>query len=162
MSLALAINISSTSIFNFLATVFSAIVGFCSSTVGALTTFGVGIMKFIGSKLDTTRLTEASKCISKLFSNYKTLGWFGEIFLSHGILVYLAFALAIVVAIVLNKTKVGLFLRSVGESPQTADAQGINVSLYKYVSTLIGSAIAGLGGLYYVMDRSGGTTFVED
>ena len=126
-----------------------------------LTTFGVGIMKFIGSKLDTTRLTEASKCISKLFSNYKALGWFGEIFLSHGILVYLAFAIAIIVAIVLNKTKVGLFLRSVGESPQTADAQGINVSLYKYVSTLIGSAIAGLGGLYYVMDRSGGTTFVE-
>ena len=54
-----------------------------------------------------------------------------------------------------------MFLRSIGESPQTADAQGINVTLYKYVAILVGSGIAGLGGLYYVMDRSGGTTFVE-
>ena len=127
----------------------------------ALTTFGVGCMKFIGSNIDQSNLTLASRSISKLFSNYDKLGWFGEIFLSHGILVYIAFALAILISIFLNKSRKGLFLRSIGESPQTADAQGINVTLYKYLAILIGSGIAGIGGLYYVMDRSSGTTFVE-
>ena len=129
----------------------------------ALTTFGVGMMKFIGSNINQKNLTTASRSISKLFNLefYEKLGWFGEIFLSHGILVYIAILIAILTTIFLNKTRKGLFLRSIGESPQTADAQGINVSLYKYLAILIGSGIAGLGGLYYVMDRSGGTTFVE-
>lgn len=127
----------------------------------ALTTFGVGLMKFIGSNIDQSNLTTASRSISKLFTGYEKLGWFGEIFLSHGILVYLAIIISILTTIFLNKTRKGLFLRSIGESPQTADAQGINVTLYKYLAILIGSGIAGIGGLYYVMDRSGGTTFVE-
>lgn len=127
----------------------------------ALTTFGVGCMKFIGSNIDQSNLTTASRSISKLFVNYDKLGWFGEIFLSHGILVYLSIIIAVLVTLFLNKTRRGLFLRSIGESPQTADAQGINVTLYKYMAILIGSGIAGLGGLYYVMDRTGGTTFVE-
>ena len=118
-------------------------------------------MKFIGSNIDQSNLTTASRSISKLFTNYDKLGWFGEIFLSHGILVYLGIIIAVAATIFLNKTRKGLFLRSIGESPQTADAQGINVSLYKYMAILIGSGIAGLGGLYYVMDRSGGSTFVE-
>ena len=126
-----------------------------------LTTFGVGFMKFIGSSMDQSLLTRASRSIKTLFTFYEDLGVFGQLFFSYGFLVYLAFILAITLHFVLKKTKVGLFLRSVGESPQTADAQGINVTVYKYSAILIGSAIAGLGGLYYVMDRSGGTTFVE-
>ena len=43
-----------------------------------------------------------------------------------------------------------------GESPNTADAAGINVSRYKYVATCSGAMIAGLGGLYYVMDYTKG------
>ncbi len=127
----------------------------------ALTTFGVGFMKFVGSKINQVNLTVASRSISKLFVGYERLGWFGKIFLSHGFLVYLAIIIAVLLSIFLNNTRKGLFLRSIGESPQTADTQGINVSLYKYIAILIGSGIAGLGGLYYVLDRSGGTTFVE-
>ena len=127
----------------------------------ALTTFGVGLMKFIGYKVDQSNLTTASRSISKLFVGFEKLGWFGEIFLSHGFLVYFSIIIAVLATLFLNKTRKGLFLRSIGESPQTADAQGINVTRYKYLAILIGSGIAGLGGLYYVMDRSGGTTFVE-
>lgn len=47
-----------------------------------------------------------------------------------------------------EKTRRGLNLRAVGESPATADAAGINVSKYKYIATVTGAAIAGLGGLY--------------
>ena len=126
-----------------------------------LTTFGVGLMRFFGSNMNHDNFTTASKAIKKLFVNYDKLGWFGEVFLSYGFLVYLAFILAIFTGIFIKYTKTGLFLRAVGESPKTADAQGINVTAYKYLAILIGSGIAGLGGLYYVMDRSGGTTFVE-
>ena len=56
----------------------------------------------------------------------------------------------------LKNTKLGLHLRSVGEDPATADAAGINVGRYKYCATCIGSVIAGLGGLYYVMDYANG------
>ena len=55
----------------------------------------------------------------------------------------------------LFRTKVGLHLRSVGENPATADAVGINVTMYKYVATGIGSGIAALGGLFYIMDYAG-------
>ena len=84
------------------------------------------------------------------------LGSFGEIFLSHGVLVYLAIVIALVTTYILNHTRVGLHLRAVGENPATADAAGINVSRYRYVATCIGCGIAGLGGLSFVMDYLNG------
>jgi len=57
----------------------------------------------------------------------------------------------------LRKTRKGLNLRAVGENPATADAAGISVTKNKYLSTCIGAAITGLGGLYYVMDYIKGT-----
>ena len=71
-------------------------------------------------------------------------------------LVYLAIAIAVVAQIVLNKTRVGLHLRAVGENPATADAAGINVTLYKYLATCIGCGISGIGGLFCIMDYMGG------
>ena len=50
----------------------------------------------------------------------------------------------------------GLHLRAVGENPATADAAGIDVSKSKYLATSIGSVIAGIGGLFYVMDYANG------
>ncbi len=73
----------------------------------------------------------------------------------NGVMVYLAIVIAIVCSIVLSRTRVGLHLRAVGENPATADAVGINVTAYKYIATCIGSGIAALGGLFYIMDYSG-------
>jgi len=70
-------------------------------------------------------------------------------------MLFLAVVIAVVSSYVLKHTKVGLHLRAVGENPATADAVGINVTRYKYVTTCIGSGIAGLGGLYYIMNYSG-------
>ena len=70
---------------------------------------------------------------------------------------YLALIITFVLAYFLKKTRKGLNLRAVGENPATADAAGINVEKYKYISTIIGGMISGLGGLYFVMDFSGGT-----
>lgn len=119
----------------------------------ALTTFGAGFTQFImDNSVKRDNFPVASTFIAKSLPFAKNLGAFGEIFLSHGLLVYLAIAVAIVTAIILKKTKVGLRLRAVGENPAAADAVGINVSKYKFLAILIGSGIAGLGGFFYTMD----------
>lgn len=75
-----------------------------------------------------------------------------KLFCSYGIMVILAIGIAVATSFVLNKTRIGLHLRAVGENPATADAAGINVTLYRYLATIIGCGIAGLGGLTVVMD----------
>ena len=125
----------------------------------ALTTFGIGLGNFFGgsliklvdSEMPNVVLRETSNAFSVSLPISENLGWFGRIFFSHDFLTYTAFLIAIIASIVLSKTRVGLNLRAVGENPATADAAGINVIRYKYLSTIIGSAIAGLGGLQYVM-----------
>ncbi|MBQ3100829.1 MAG: ABC transporter permease [Clostridia bacterium] len=130
----------------------------------ALTTFGIGLGNFFGgslikltdSDMPSIALTKTSSFFSAKLPFAGKLGWFGEIFLSHDFLTYLAIIIAIIASVILNRTRVGLNLRSVGENPATADAAGINVTKYKYVATCIGSAIAGLGGLQYVMAYANG------
>lgn len=130
----------------------------------ALTTFGVGIgnffggslIKLTGSDMPSITLTTTSNCFKKTLPFAKDLGVFGDIFLSYSFLAYVAIVIALLCSFTLKRTKIGLNLRAVGENPATADAAGINVNRYKYVSTCVGSIIAGFGGLYYVMDYACG------
>lgn len=130
----------------------------------ALTTFGVGVGNFFGGSLVKLTGSEVPSINLTLTSGYfraslpfaEDLGWFGQIFLSHSFLAYLAIAMALLSSFYLFKTHGGLRLRAVGESPATADAAGVNVARYKYLATCAGSMIAGLGGLYYVMDYANG------
>lgn len=130
----------------------------------AITTFGIGLGNFFGgsliklvdSDMPSIALTKTSQFFTAKLPFADDLGWFGEIFLSHDFLTYLAVIIALLVSFVLNRTRVGLNLRSVGENPATADAAGINVTRYKYLATCVGSAIAGLGGLQYVMAYANG------
>jgi len=52
----------------------------------------------------------------------------------------------ILIGLYLTRTRAGLNLRAVGESPAAADAMGINVARYRYAHTLVGGAFAGIGG----------------
>ncbi len=130
----------------------------------ALTTFGIGLGNFFGGSLikltetdmPSIALTKTSSFFSVKLPFADDLGAVGEILFSHDFLTYFAIIIAVFAAFVLNRTRVGLNLRSVGENPATADAAGINVIRYKYVATCIGSAIAGLGGLQYVMSYANG------
>ena len=121
----------------------------------ALTTFGVGVSDFLIANT-TPIFSKGSKYFTSSLPFADDLGWFGQIFLSHGILIYLAIAIALISSFVLNKTKVGLHLRAVGENPATADAAGISVSKYRYAATCIGCGISGLGGLSFIMDYLNG------
>ncbi len=130
----------------------------------AMTTFGVGVGNFFGGSL--IKLTGAdvpSIALSATSNLYRTrlpfagdLGWFGQVFLSYGFLAYAAIIIAILASYMLNHTRIGLQLRAVGEDPATADAAGINITRYKFMATCAGCMIAGLGGLYYVMDYANG------
>ena len=130
----------------------------------ALTTFGVGfgnffggsLAKLTGSDIPSINLTATSNYFRTSLPFANDLGWFGQIFLSHSFLAYTAVMIALAASFVLSRTRIGLHLRAVGENPATADAAGINVGRYKYIATCIGSVIAGLGGLYYVMDYANG------
>ena len=71
----------------------------------------------------------------------------GQIFFTDTFLpAYLAIGLAFVCAMILNKTKFGLRLRSVGEHPQAADTLGINVYHMRFAGVLISGFLAGIGG----------------
>ena len=130
----------------------------------ALTTFGVGfgnffggsLIKLSGSSLPSIIMTNTSNVFRRSLPAAENMGAFGKLFLSYGFLAYVAVIIALAAAWFLNRTRTGLHLRAVGESPTTADAAGINVSRHKYMATCIGSMIAGLGGLYYVMDYACG------
>ena len=122
----------------------------------AMTTLGVGISDFMIASVDGYKFTAGAKYFRASLPFADKLGSFGKLFFSYGIMVYLAIAVAVATAFILNKTKIGLHLRAVGENPATADAAGINVSRYRYLATCIGCAVAGLGGLMFVMDYLNG------
>ena len=124
----------------------------------AVTIFGSGLSELImapfvkNKDLFDATITAAGKLIPRGFvPNNPSANGFLRVFFSYGFFVYFGIALAVAFALILKRTRVGLHLRAVGENPATADSAGINVTGYKYVSILVGSAIAGLGGLYYTL-----------
>lgn len=73
----------------------------------------------------------------------------GPLLFNHTILTYVSWVLVAVSSFYLFRTKTGLQLRAVGESPQTADAMGISVVKYRYFHTILGGMLAGIGGAFY-------------
>lgn len=130
----------------------------------ALTIFGTGVGQFIGEYMRVTAggFVSISNYLKEIFYNspfpaaLQELPYIGPLLFGHNPFAYLGFAAAVAMALFLNKTRAGLNLRAVGESPSTADAAGINVSLYRYLSTIIGGGISSMGGMVYIMTVAGG------
>jgi simple sugar transport system permease protein len=70
----------------------------------------------------------------------------GPIVFGQPLLVYISWVCVLLIALYLSRTRPGLNVRAVGESPAAADAMGINVAAYRYAHTLVGGAFAGVGG----------------
>ena len=135
------------------------------NTVGlALTTFGIGFGNFFGGSISRlaggvgqVSVATTAKAYQACIPGLSKIPVIGKLFFSYGFLTYFAIILAFAMAFFLLKNRVGLNLRSIGENPGAADAAGINIEKYKYLATIAGGAIAGLGGLYFVMEYLGGT-----
>jgi len=72
----------------------------------------------------------------------------GPAFFKQQLLVYLAWVLVIIFALILTRTRFGLEVRAVGENPFAADAAGVNVFRTRYLAIIIGGMMAGLGGAF--------------
>jgi len=107
--------------------------------------FGLGLSDLVFQKLmGTVKIADSfPKIHIPILSDIPILG---DIFFSHHILVYLAFALVPVAWFVLNKTTLGLKIRSVGENPEAADSLGVSVAGVRYFTIVLGGSLSGIAG----------------
>ena len=117
----------------------------------ALTLFagGLGLSAYFGNELHLADTPATHEFGSIDVLGLKEFGVLGPILFDQSALVYASWALTALVALYLTRTRWGLNVRAVGEAPASADAMGINVTLYRYVHVLVGGALAGVGGACY-------------
>lgn len=84
----------------------------------------------------------------------------GPVLFRQNLLVYLMFIIVIALQIMLFRSRWGLRMRSVGEHPKAADTVGINVNRTRWRNTLLGGAVAGLGGAFFTV--ASGLAFGKD
>lgn len=77
----------------------------------------------------------------------------GPVLFRQNLLVYLLYAIAILLQVYLFRSRWGLRVRAVGEHPKAADTVGIDVNRTRWRNTLLGSAIAGLGGAFFTIGQ---------
>ncbi len=107
--------------------------------------FGLGMSDLLFQKLLGS--VETVQGFPKIyFPILSDIPWIGDIFFNHNILVYLAYLLVPVSWFVLNKTTLGLKIRSVGENPDAADSLGVNVGRVRYFTIILGGTLSGLAG----------------
>jgi len=111
----------------------------------ALSLFGIGLSAFVGRPYMSV-VIEGMKPVS--IPGLSDLPVVGKLLFAHGPLVYASLALFVLVHLFLSRTRAGLVLRAVGESPQSAHAIGYDVIGIRYLAVLFGGACAGLGGAF--------------
>ena len=111
----------------------------------ALTIFGTGLSAFMGIEYTSVALKGVPELSIPVLSNIPILG---QLIFSYDILIYMSLILLAGVLWFLYKTRAGLILKAVGESPKSGHALGFSVIGIRYLAVLFGGAMAGLGGVY--------------
>lgn len=114
----------------------------------ALTIFGIGLSAFIGLDYTSVALTGMQPVQIPVLSDLPIIG---PLLFSLDPLLYLSFAAFFVINWFLFRSRAGLLLRGIGESPDSAHANGYPVLKVRYLATLFGGAMAGLGGAYLAL-----------
>jgi simple sugar transport system permease protein len=114
----------------------------------ALTILGSGLSAFIGHDFSGASLKTIAKIHLPVLSDLPVVG---PVLFAHDLMVYLALALVAAVWWFLYRTKAGLVVRIVGEAPHSAHAIGYPVIAIRYLTTMFGGAMAGLGGAYLAL-----------
>jgi simple sugar transport system permease protein len=128
----------------------------------ALTMFGTGLSSFLGQRLGTG----GAPLVGLIGPRFRPIPlpllsdipFVGPILFNQDALVYLMFLIVPLSWYLLYKTRPGLYLRAVGESPQTADAMGLDVARLRYFWTMVGGMLAGLGGAHLSLAYTPGWT----
>jgi general nucleoside transport system permease protein len=114
----------------------------------ALTIFAgaAGLSSYLGNDLELAKSPAQHQFQAIFPKSWQDINVIGPILFGQSALVYASWICVLIVALYLARTRAGLNLRAVGESPAAADAMGIDVSRYRYAHTLLGGAFAGIGG----------------
>ena len=128
----------------------------------ALTIFGTGLASFLGQRLGPDGMPLVGqvgprfhKVALPVLAEIPVIG----LALFHqDVLVYVMYLLVPLAWYILYKTRPGLHLRAIGESPHTADAMGVNVIGLRYLYTVLGGMLVGLGGAHLSLAYTPGWT----
>ena len=120
----------------------------------ALTIFAgaAGLSSYLGNDLNLADApgarTRSTRSSLRACSDWPIVG---PILFGQNVLVYASWLCVVAVWLYLSRTRPGLNVRAVGESPAAADAMGINVTAYRYAHTLVGGAFAGVAGATFTL-----------
>lgn len=111
----------------------------------ALAIFGVGLSGFVGKSYESLSLPAVKGVTIPLLSDLPLIG--GALFKQQAI-VYLSWGLFAAISWFLYRSRWGLVLRAIGESPSSAHAIGYPVIPIRYLATAFGGALAGMAGAF--------------
>jgi len=128
----------------------------------ALTLFGTGLASFVGQRLGP----DGAPLVGLVGPRFRdiplpglsSIPIIGPALFNQDLLVYIMYIFVPLSAYFLYKTRPGLHLRAIGESPQTADAMGVNVFYLRYLYTVVGGMLVGLGGAHLSLAYTPGWT----
>lgn len=128
----------------------------------AVTIFGSGLASFLGQRLGP----EGKPLVGLVGPRFHKIALplsshipvIGQALFNQDLLVYLMYVLVPIAWYWLYKTRPGLHLRAVGESPETADAMGINVTRTRFLYTIVGGMLVALGGAHLSLAYTPGWT----
>ncbi|MFZ2261663.1 MAG: ABC transporter permease [Luteococcus japonicus] len=120
--------------------------------------FAAGITGFLFDQLvqpQSTELNSAPQMQNIAIPGLSKIPFFGPVLFNQTALAYVAVASVILVWFLVYRTKWGLRVRAVGEHPKAADTVGINVTMTRWSSVLMGGVFAGLGGAFFTIGSTG-------
>lgn len=115
----------------------------------ALTIFGTGMSAFLGKAYIGVPAVVRFQAVP--VPGLSQIPFLGPVLFEQNFLVYVSFVLVPVVWFILNKTHLGLKIRSAGENPAATDAAGINIFAVRYGCTIAGGMFSGLAGVFLAL-----------
>ena len=128
----------------------------------AMTLLGTGLASFLGQRLGV----DGAPLVGQIGPRFERvalpvlsdLGAMGDSVFNRDILTYFMYILVPIIWVFIYKLRAGLVLRSVGENPQASDAMGVDVFRVRYVYTIVGGMLVGLGGAHLSLSYTPGWT----
>ncbi len=118
----------------------------------ALTMLGLGLSGMLGKPYVGKPLP--IKMEDWVVPYLSDIPWLGKILFSQSPFFYLAILLAGGSWFLLERTRLGIQIRSTGENPRATETQGVNVFRIRYLSVLIGGGFSGLAGAHLSLSYS--------